>query len=91
MTINTGGPANRCPPAVLHRDSVTDLIDGFIRDGWIDAENRVVEIAAIYKGQRDAAHRDIKNIEEAYSRARYSQGWVDRYLDSLALLDTTCL
>lgn len=81
MTVNRSGPGNMTPRAELPPDGVTHLVDGFIRDKWIAPENREQEIAAIYRGQRDALLQEMAAIRMAQERRAYAAGWVDRMLD----------
>lgn len=79
-TINVSGPDNRPPRIVWKPCAVSDLIDGFIRDGWIAAEDKWIEIAYIYKGQLEAKGRDLTDLRARLEAQAYAASWVSRWL-----------
>lgn len=80
-TVNAVGPENATKPMTIWPDATTELVDGFIRDGWILPENRNQELAGLYQGQMRSAQRQLREVFLAAEEKRYAAGWVFRILD----------
>ena len=79
-TINVSGPGNMMPKTVWRPCGVSDLIDGFIRDGWIAPEDKWIEVANIYRGQSEAHWRHIIDMRDRVERKAYADAWVSRWI-----------
>jgi hypothetical protein len=80
-TVNAVGPENATPVTPLKPDWIADMVDGFIRDGWILPENRMAEIAAMQQGNRLAVSADLFAMQKRLDYAVYAGAWVSRVLD----------
>lgn len=64
-TINVSGPSNMTPRIQWRPCFTSNLIDEFIRDGWIRPEDKWLEVANIYRGQSEAHWRTIMDMRRA--------------------------
>jgi hypothetical protein len=80
-TKNMSGPGNRPPPLPYRPGPNEALVDGFIKDGWIDHDLRWQEVCALYQGQAAADHRRQVERQDRESARRYAEGWVERFMD----------
>lgn len=92
-TINTGGEANMMPRAVPFSDPTTEMVDSFIRDGWMHSDDKWLEVAKMYRGAASAARREASkqrdlrfDIKAARFAEEYAAAWPARWLDDQAAL-----
>ena len=67
-TKNNSGPSNMTPLSTWSPGWVENIVDNFIEDGWILPENRMQEIAYIYKGNCQSLLRDLNRLREIIQR-----------------------
>lgn len=80
-TVNAVGPENATPVTPLKPDWISNMVDGFIRDGWILPENRIAEIAALQQGNRLAVSADLFALQKMLDCSAYADDWASRVLD----------
>ena len=80
-TINQSGPANRPPPLQYRAGFNESLIDGFIKDGWVDPDLRWQEVCALYQGQIAAERRVNSDRLSRIEAEAYAADWVNRLLE----------
>lgn len=80
-TKNKSGPDNRPPPLPYRAGPNEALVDGFIKDGWIDADLRWQEVCALYQGQFTAEHRRNSERQAREDARRYAKEWIERLMD----------
>jgi len=80
-TVNRSGPLNRTPLGIVRPCATQELIDGFVRDKWVAAENRDHEVIAIYQGQLRAVRREKARLQDMRDRESYGSQWVNIFRD----------
>ena len=85
-TVNTSGPNNRPPALPIARCANAILVDGLIKDKWIDPDIRDQEIIALYQGQMKSLHRQIHEARKRDEYRSYASNWVARWLDDTEAL-----
>ena len=80
-SVNAVGPENATPVTPLKPDWIADMVDGFIRDGWILPENRMAEIAAMQQGNRLAVSADLSALQRRLDHEAYADAWASRLMD----------
>jgi hypothetical protein len=80
-TVNAVGPENATKPFPVVKDATTELVDGFIRDGWVLPENRDAELAGLYQLQMRAVSRELQSLRLAIDRQHYASAWVGRVVE----------
>ena len=80
-TANQSGPGNRPPPLQYRRGFNESLIDGFVKDGWVDPDLRWQEVCALYQGQLAAERRAALDIQRRIEAKAYAADWVCRFLE----------
>jgi hypothetical protein len=85
-TVNTSGPNNRPPALPIAVCANTILVDGLIKDKWIDPDLRDQEIIALYQGQMKALSRQLYESQKSNERRIYANNWVARWLEDTETL-----
>ena len=85
-TVNTSGPNNRPPALPIAVCANTILVDGLIKDKWIDPVIRDQEIIALYQGQMKSLHRQIHEARKRDEYRSYASNWVARWLEDTEAL-----
>lgn len=75
MSDSSTKNSTHMPRGELVPDGVTSLIDEWIKEGWIAPENRLEEIAVMYKKQRDANWRQLLKEREWQREEREAYGY----------------
>lgn len=78
-TVNQSGIANMMPADRLKPDATTELFDGFVRDGWMLAEDRMEGIACSYKSDLNAVERQLVRMNRRREELEYRRGWISRF------------
>lgn len=79
-TKNRSGVGNMMPLSTPKPCGTQNLVDGFIKDGWLPPESRSNEIISLYQNQMAALHREKCAIIDEMVRQYYSTHWVDYFL-----------